>query len=121
MSCSFFLMRCDVVARGPFGPGFNGVFAKEQSNCALTHGRHGHSPEHLILRNEHTSLQLWVSQLSETITRACDLPSPCFAHHWLPLLTQPVESSPNRISPGGPWLKRAKLLRDKTTSRQDHA
>jgi hypothetical protein len=56
MSWSFFLMRCDVVARGPFGPGFNGVFAKEQSNWALTHGRHGHSPEHLILRNEHTSL-----------------------------------------------------------------
>jgi hypothetical protein len=73
----------------------------------LTQGRHGHSPEHLILRNEHTSLHLR-SVVCRTITGACDLPSPWLAHHWLPLLTQPVESSPNSISPGGPWLKRAK-------------
>jgi hypothetical protein len=56
MSCSFFRMRFEVVARGPLGPGFKGVFAKEQSNCALTHGTQGNSPEQRILRNEHTSL-----------------------------------------------------------------
>ena len=31
------LIRVDVVVLGPFGPGFNGVFAYEHSNCALTH------------------------------------------------------------------------------------
>jgi hypothetical protein len=59
MSCNFFLIRFEVVARGPLGPGFMRVFAKEQLNCALTHGTQGHSPEQRILRSEHSSLHSW--------------------------------------------------------------
>jgi hypothetical protein len=55
------------------------------------------------------------------MTEACGLPSPWLAHRWLPLLTQPVESSLNSISPGGPWSKRAKWCGRNDPSRQDHA
>jgi hypothetical protein len=48
ISCSLLRMRFDVVARGPFGPGFRGFFAKEQSKLAFTHGEQGSVPEHRI-------------------------------------------------------------------------
>ena len=89
MSCSFFLMRLEVVARGPLGPGFNGVLANEQSNCALTQGAQGHPPVQRTLRNEHTSLHAW-SGTTRTIDEACDIPSSCLAH----LETVPLRKAP---------------------------
>jgi hypothetical protein len=119
MSCSFFRMRCDVVARGPFGPGFSGVFAKEQSNWALMHGRHGQSPEHLILRNEHTSLHFGESLAEQSpghVTyQARGLPiTGCLFLH------SPSNAPRIALCQEGPWLRRAKCCGRNDKSRQGH-
>lgn len=48
MSWSVRRIRCEVVARGPFGPGFMGFFVYEQSKLAFMQGMQGSVPEHRI-------------------------------------------------------------------------